>query len=502
MCVTSEIEGEVNLRGGGPDVREVLAGTGLLSAADGPQHFRSERGRRITYISRLQAVQAAVATQIESLAKSAPNKRVAIVAFSSGLQLHGDASTDFDAAAMAVEGDHLESCEELRAAGQAAASRGGVSYQAVSAASEGLIERLYTLEEGGGTALGPAICVALGMAQGVAGSKVIVCTDGLANIGVGALDELDTDAATEQATAFYAALGNRAQAQGCSIDVVALEGDGCDVENLGVMSEAAGGTVSKLDPTKLVDEFAAILAEPVLATRCTLTMHLHAGLRFRNEDELVEEAAAAASTSAPQHHHVLVKQIGNVTASSEVSVEFGLAPQRATVGTELPFQSQLRFTRADGSVVTRVQTAVMPVTQDSALAEAQANPALLAAHAAKQTAQLGQRGDYMAARVNSFAYDGVLQRCCVEGSKQRTYSSWRGQQTSLDRRLRDEQMEEAMSGIGDLDAMVERSARSGSSAELMAAKSARSFHRRKARSKKDHFSAELLQVKASKSTTY
>jgi hypothetical protein len=108
----------------------------------------------------------------------------------------------------------------------------------------------------------------------------------------------------------------------------------------------------------------------------------------------------------------------------------------------------------------------------------------------------------MAARVNSFAYDGVLQRCCVEGSKQRTYSSWRGQQTSLDRRLRDEQMEESMSGIGDLDAMVERSARSGSSAELTAAKSARSFHRRKARSKKDHFSAELLQVKASKSTTY
>jgi hypothetical protein len=302
------------------------------------------------------------------------------VAFSSGLQLHGDACTDFDAAAMAVEGDHLESCDELRAAGQAAASRGGASCQAVSAASEGLIERLYTLEEGGGTALGPAICVALGMAQGVAGSKVIVCTDGLANIGVGALDELDTDAATEQATAFYAALGNEAAAQGCSIDVVALEGDGCDVENLGVMSEAAGGTVSKLDPTKLVDEFAAILAEPVLATRCTLTMHLHAGLRFRNEDELAEEAAAAAAgTSALQHHHVLVKQIGNVTASSEVSVEFGLAPQRATVGLELPFQSQLRFTRADGSVVTRVQTAIMPVTQDSALAEAQANPALLAA---------------------------------------------------------------------------------------------------------------------------
>jgi|NOAtaT_6_FD_contig_41_928598_length_1799_multi_3_in_0_out_0_1 hypothetical protein len=46
------------------------------------------------------------------------------------------------------------------------------------------------MKERGRTALGPALFASLGMAsKGKAGSSmVIVCTDGLANIGLGSLD--------------------------------------------------------------------------------------------------------------------------------------------------------------------------------------------------------------------------------------------------------------------------------------------------------------------------
>ena len=41
---------------------------------------------------------------------------------------------------------------------------------------------MKTIREGGGTALGPALLAAVGLAsQGESGSKVIICTDGLAN---------------------------------------------------------------------------------------------------------------------------------------------------------------------------------------------------------------------------------------------------------------------------------------------------------------------------------
>ena len=44
------------------------------------------------------------------------------------------------------------------------------------------------LEEGGQTALGPALVLAVSMACQAAGSKVIICTDGKANQGLGNLD--------------------------------------------------------------------------------------------------------------------------------------------------------------------------------------------------------------------------------------------------------------------------------------------------------------------------
>lgn len=52
-----------------------------------------------------------------------------------------------------------------------------------------------TLEETGPTALGPAIVTSVAMAaEGAPGSQVVICTDGLANIGLGAFDEAKSEA--------------------------------------------------------------------------------------------------------------------------------------------------------------------------------------------------------------------------------------------------------------------------------------------------------------------
>ncbi len=67
-----------------------------------------------------------------------------------------------------------------------------------------LIKEVMGLEEGGPTALGPALLAAITMASsGKAGSKVIVCTDGMANVGLGSLEELKTDEDHAIADRFY-----------------------------------------------------------------------------------------------------------------------------------------------------------------------------------------------------------------------------------------------------------------------------------------------------------
>lgn len=56
-----------------------------------------------------------------------------------------------------------------------------------------LIDKVNGLEEGGATALGPALVVCAGLASTKPRSEIILCTDGLPNIALGALDASPPD---------------------------------------------------------------------------------------------------------------------------------------------------------------------------------------------------------------------------------------------------------------------------------------------------------------------
>ena len=60
-----------------------------------------------------------------------------------------------------------------------------------------------SLEEGGQTALGPALLLSVAMAAQCPGSRVVICTDGLANVGLGNLDDIQSDDIYAESFAFY-----------------------------------------------------------------------------------------------------------------------------------------------------------------------------------------------------------------------------------------------------------------------------------------------------------
>lgn len=66
-----------------------------------------------------------------------------------------------------------------------------------------MLFHIYRLEEGGPTALGPALLVSTTMASKFRGSKVILCTDGLANVGMGKLDNFKDEAERDECVQFY-----------------------------------------------------------------------------------------------------------------------------------------------------------------------------------------------------------------------------------------------------------------------------------------------------------
>ncbi|CAN0567037.1 unnamed protein product, partial [Ectocarpus sp. 12 AP-2014] len=99
------------------------------------------------------------------------------------------------------------------------------------------------------------------------GSRLVLCTDGLANVGLGALDDLQNDEQRQVAESFYEELGRESSGNGVTIDVVSVDSDACDLENLGAMADVSGGTVTRVKASDLTSNFAGILANPILASQ-------------------------------------------------------------------------------------------------------------------------------------------------------------------------------------------------------------------------------------------
>ena len=115
-----------------------------------------------------------------------------------------------------------------------------------------LTAKVLALEENGSTALGPAVATSIAMAaEGSPGSQVVICTDGLANIGLGAFDEAKSPDEMARVDEFYEKLGVFAKEKGLTINIVSIIGDECNLESLSKLAELTGGNVERVDPVTL-----------------------------------------------------------------------------------------------------------------------------------------------------------------------------------------------------------------------------------------------------------
>jgi hypothetical protein len=93
-------------------------------------------------------------------------------------------------------------------------------------------------------------------AKGSPGSMVILCTDGLANIGVGLLDPL-----TEAGKQFYEVLGQAAKQRNIAVNIMTIKGEGCKMEIIGRLPELTNGNMKVVNPEKLSEDFANVLKD-------------------------------------------------------------------------------------------------------------------------------------------------------------------------------------------------------------------------------------------------
>lgn len=132
--------------------------------------------------NRLEFCKQAVAAQITKMAEDNPERKIGLVVFDNEVEIIGDG---VEKPFMVTAADNmLNDYQKLLTNGQAQA--GERMNKAIRETKESLLARVAGIHTKGTTALGPAVLTSVAMAsKGKPGSQVIICTDGMANVGIG-----------------------------------------------------------------------------------------------------------------------------------------------------------------------------------------------------------------------------------------------------------------------------------------------------------------------------
>ncbi|CAF1027360.1 unnamed protein product [Didymodactylos carnosus] len=345
---------------------------------------RMIRQHNQTYVTRLQGVQMAVDSNLEKLMKEHPTRRAVLLTFNYELTYYGDGSKE----PLVIRGDKLNSKEELI---REAEQENNHELKPIIETKKKLVDRIYDLEEGGQTALGPAVMFALYIASKRQGSKIVLCTDGLANRGIGSLevandetsDEIEKERSIEEGNQFYGQITDLARDKGISISVITIKGTTCLLPIIGQMADGSGGQVTVVDLMNIRDEFATILEQQVIASNVQATLIVHRGLYIRNPENNEEKLNKSE------------RDIGNVTKETEITFEFGVRNKqelKALHGIDFnqlkqfPFQLQVLYTAADGTKALRVLTQLKEATENREIAEQNAVRSVIAENHIRSTA--------------------------------------------------------------------------------------------------------------------
>ncbi|XP_067435384.1 circularly permutated Ras protein 1 [Thunnus thynnus] len=324
-----------------------------------------------SYISRLEGIQDALQRALSSLLQQSPHRRVALVTFNDEVVIYGDGtSTPLTLRDWAlVDYDHIW--------------QQGIAYpipHCIAETYQQLIQRVKELREHGATCLGPAALASVAMASRYPGSKVILCTDGRANIGLGEMEQTSSLSSSHLTPYFYKQLALQAVESGVIVSVMTFEGTDCRLAEVGRLADSTGGRVNIVSIGTVATEIQSASMDNVLATGVTATLLASDGVYFPYVDE---------------NNHKLVLEIGNVTEGLELTFQFAVKREFNEVflrRNTLPFQLQLSFKTRDRQRVTRIITEQRPVTTSSRIWAGSLNMAVLGVHCAQLCATLTMEG--------------------------------------------------------------------------------------------------------------
>jgi Mg-chelatase subunit ChlD len=282
--------------------------------------------------SRLQCVKTACIQNLLKLKETEPNKKVSLLSFNTILNYYGDGLHCEFNEPLINESYKRFSIDKKKMLSYAQAVSESEKLCGVFESCDKLKEIILRMNSDGATALGPALTFCIGYLSGVKAksSQIILCTDGLANAGMGDLGIIDLS----ESEIFYNELADFAKENSISINIITIEGTNCHLNILGKLCDKTNGYMSIVDATKVSDEFKTILENKTVATNVKVSLIVNEKYLYIRDTELefAEGKAIDEFGSKKECIDAIDKlkksqytcEVGIANEDSEVSFEYGM----------------------------------------------------------------------------------------------------------------------------------------------------------------------------------
>jgi len=87
------------------------------------------------------------------------------------------------------------------------------------------------------------------------GSSVVICTDGMANVGLGSLENMVIQEEADKIEAFYNDAANFAKSNGVVVNIISIEGTNVNLEYIGKVPQLTNGFNDIVNPSKINKKF-------------------------------------------------------------------------------------------------------------------------------------------------------------------------------------------------------------------------------------------------------
>lgn len=260
-----------------------------------------------------------------------------------------------------------------------------------------LIQKLQSADM---TALGPAVFICLSLSKNLPtkATKVIILTDGLANVGIGRIENEPQDKARE----FYAKLGQEFKSRGAVVQILGVRdpdaSNNVALDIIGILTEITGGDMVFIESSEIA-KFMNDATRKRFVTRNTI-------IRVYTPPEIVIDSITGTFVQGPLSTQPGAPiSLGSMSDDREIYLKFKAKKQIAAESVAI--QIQMEYLDEDNRKCVRVFKQEVK-TADVDTYKEQFNPSLVSNMVIQDANEAYQKADVSKAKQKVSAYMGTL----------------------------------------------------------------------------------------------